>query len=50
MWVRVPNWVLARFESQAHGFKSQSKVHGFRRTDVDGEAEAPILWPPDANN
>ena len=29
MWVQVPNWVLARFESQSHVFKSQSEVNGF---------------------
>ena len=24
MWVQVPKWVLAGFESQPHGFKSQA--------------------------
>ena len=33
MWIRVPGRVFAGFESQPHGFKSQSKVTSFITTE-----------------
>ena len=33
-WVQVPSRVLAGFESQPHGFKSQFVVNGFSRRDT----------------
>ena len=43
MWAQVPSRVLAGFESQPHGFKTQSVVSGFSRRDTITIKSNPII-------